>query len=84
MTGNIVNLVKDAVKKHHAATTALSDDLAAHPELSGAEFESSQKIVELLRKHGCEVEYPYFGYDTAFRAKLGSGGGVPAAAIMVE
>ena len=48
----------------------LNDYLADHPELSGEEYESSKIIVELLRKHGLEVEYPFAGLDTAFRAQI--------------
>ena len=40
----------------------LNDDMAAHPELGSHEFESSRKIVELLRAHGIEVEYPLEAY----------------------
>lgn len=76
-------LVKNAVKKYHAEAIALSDDLAAHPEISYEEFESSKKIVELLRKSGYEVTYPYLGYDTAFCGVLDNGDG-PSVAILAE
>lgn len=76
-------LVRDAVKKHHSEAVALSDDLAAHPEISYEEFESSRKIVELLRKSGYEVTYPYLGYDTAFCGVLDNGDG-PSVAILAE
>ncbi|GHS94468.1 amidohydrolase [Synergistales bacterium] len=80
---------RDAVKIHHGAAVALSDDLAATPEISSFEFESSRKIVEFLKSHGYkgevggEIEYPYLGYDTAFRGVLKNGSG-PKVAIMVE
>jgi amidohydrolase len=83
MGQEITGLVKDAVKKHFPEAKALSDDLAAHPELSDQEFESSKKIVDLLKKSGYQVEYPYLGYATAFRALLDNGEG-PNVAIMVE
>ena len=35
---------------------ALNDDLADHPEISGQEFETSRKIVELLKKKGFATE----------------------------
>ncbi|MDR1874948.1 MAG: amidohydrolase [Synergistaceae bacterium] len=75
--------VNEAVKKRHAEAVALSDDMAAHPELPHREFESSKKIVALLKNAGFEVEYPYLGYDTAFSAVLNNGEG-PDAAILVE
>ena len=49
---------------------ALSDWMALHPELGSQEFESSRKIVELLRNHGLAVEYPFGGLATAFRARI--------------
>lgn len=47
-----------------------SDDLADHPELSGAEYESSKKIVRILRKYGYEVEIPFIDIPTAFKGSL--------------
>ncbi|MCI8552552.1 MAG: M20 family metallopeptidase [Lawsonibacter sp.] len=73
----------EAVAKHHPTAIALSDDLAAHPELPDQEFRSSKKIVELLEQGGYQVEYPYLGYETGFRAVLDNGEG-PSAAILVE
>lgn len=73
----------EAVERHHPTAVALSDDLAAHPELPDQEFRSSRKIVELLEQAGYQVEYPYLGYETGFRAVLDNGEG-PSAAILVE
>lgn len=73
----------EAVERHHPTAVALSDDLAAHPELPDQEFRSSKKIVELLERAGFQVEYPYLGYETGFRAVLDNGEG-PSAAILVE
>lgn len=83
MPSDVSQLIHKAVEKHHPAAIALSDDLAAHPELAYEEVESSKKIVALLREHGYEVEYPYMGYETAFCGKLVNGDG-PKAAILVE
>ena len=57
-----------SVEEFIAEGIELSDYLADHPEISGSEFESSKKIVELLRGHGFEAQYPLPGYPTAFRA----------------
>ncbi|MFC6463648.1 M20 family metallopeptidase [Marinilactibacillus sp. GCM10026970] len=46
----------------------LSEYIYDHPELGHKEFLSSKAHVELLEKHGFEVEYPYLGIDTAFKA----------------
>lgn len=47
---------------------ALEQDLAFHPELSGEEVESCAKIVKFCREEGMEVEAPFAGIPTAFRA----------------
>lgn len=75
--------VPAAVERHHSLATALSDNLYAHPELPDQEFRSSEKIVALLRQAGYQVEYPYLGYPTGFRAVLDNGDG-PQVAILTE
>ena len=75
--------LSQAVERNCAATVALSDDLAAHPELPDQEFRSSRKIVKMLEQAGYQVEYPYLGYPTGFHAVLDNGEG-PSAAILVE
>ena len=45
-----------------------------HPEPAFAEFASSQRLVEFLSGHGFEVEYPAYGLDTAFAARVGTTG----------
>ena len=75
--------IREAVEKYHPLAVELSDDLYAHPELPDQEFRSSEKIVELLRNAGYEVEYPFAGRQTAFRGVIDNGEG-PSAAIMVE
>ena len=48
----------------------LNDYMADNPEISGEEYESSAKIVELLRSKGIEVKYPYAELETAFKASI--------------
>lgn len=72
-----------AIEKHWKQAVELSDDLYAHPELPDQEFRSSQKVVDLLKAAGYEVEYPYMGYPTGFRAVLKNGEG-PSAALLIE
>ncbi len=63
----------EAVEKHSPKAIALSDHLAANPEPGDEEFESSRLHADLLRLAGFEVEYPFAGIATAFRAKRGKG-----------
>ena len=65
--------IENTISENLDELIAYSDDLAAHPEISGEEFETSKKIVTLLREKGFEVETPYAGFDTAFKATFGSG-----------
>lgn len=63
---------------------ALSDYIYDNPELGFEEYKSSQAHVDLLRKHGFEVEYPYLGFDTAFRAVYDSKKEGPTIAYLSE
>lgn len=62
-----------AVEDLAPKTIALSDDLGRNPETGDKEFESSRKHAALLREAGYEVEYPFAGIPTAFRATKGTG-----------
>ena len=85
---------KQAFEKAHcylsqkrAEMTAFSDYLAAHPELSQEEYESSRLMVEKLLGAGFSVEYPYLGLPTAFKAVKTSPACAqkkPVVAIMAE
>lgn len=62
----------------------LNDDLADHPEVSGKEFATSAKIADLLRKRGYAVEYPFAGFETAFRGIYGANDHQYKIAILTE
>ncbi len=51
----------------------LSHWMYEHPETAYQEKESSAKLAEFLREAGFEVEYPAYGLDTAFAARIGTG-----------
>lgn len=77
-------IIDQEIEKEKKTLIALNDDLADHPEVSGQEYESSRKIVELLNSRGYEVEYPFAGFDTAFRAIYGGNQHKHKIALMVE
>jgi amidohydrolase len=81
----LVDLVDAAIKVRAREAIELSDALAARPEISEQEFESSKAHAGFLRTSGFSVEYPFLGLPTAYRGRLGeragSGGRV---AIMAE
>lgn len=53
-----------------------------NPELAYREFDSSARLVEFLTGSGFEVDYPAYGLDTAFAARLGDSG--PQVVICAE
>lgn len=75
--------VQQAVQAHVSEAAELSLYLLNHPEVSGEEYASSKKIVELLQARQFQVTYPFAGYPTAFHALLDNGEG-PEVAFLVE
>jgi amidohydrolase len=61
----------------------MSDWMYHHPEIGHQEFQSSKLLAEELEKHGFEVERPFAGMETAFRAVYRGGEG-PTIAILAE
>lgn len=53
----------------------ISDFIFDHPELGDEEVISSAYLVDLLKAHGFQVEFPYLGIETAFRAEKGEDDG---------
>lgn len=78
------NLIIAKIEEYQGELATLSDYIADHPEISGEEYETSRAIVELLRRHGCQVEYPFAGRDTAFRGVFGDNRRQHKAAILTE
>jgi metal-dependent amidase/aminoacylase/carboxypeptidase family protein len=76
MIGDISSAIKDSVKKFHAEVVELPDCLAANPELSFAEYNSSRKIADLPERRGFSAEYPFFSLPTAFAPVVAGLGGV--------
>ncbi len=77
-------LIDKEIEKHHKALIDLSEDLADNPEVATREYESSRKIVKLLKKEGFHTEYPYADIDTAFKAVYGPDNHKYKIAILVE
>lgn len=69
--------VKDFIVKWNEENTQEFYDteqfIWEHPELSLQEFESSKAIIDLMKKHGFEVEEGVAGMPTAFIATYGEG-----------
>ncbi|GAA0362845.1 M20 family metallopeptidase [Alkalibacterium iburiense] len=68
MTKQWKAMILETIKEVRPELQELSEYIYANPELGHEEYLSSQAHVALLEKHGFEVEYPYLGIDTAFKA----------------
>ncbi|NMA93573.1 MAG: M20 family metallopeptidase [Clostridiales bacterium] len=62
----------------------LSDSIYANPESGNQEFIASNLHVAILEKHGFEVEKPYLGLNTGFRAEYRSKKPGPRICYMAE
>ncbi len=65
---------QDAFASVEGELQAISQWMYDNPEIAMEEYETSAKLVSFLTDHGFEVEYPAFGLDTAFAARVGSSG----------
>jgi len=72
----------DYIDSHKQTAADLSDDIARHPELSGKEFRTTGLFCDWLKREGFEVEMPYCGMETSFKAKCGVGR--PRVALLAE
>jgi amidohydrolase len=73
-TAEQVAAVTAAVAEHADSLVALSHAIAAEPELAYQEHRAAARCAELLEQDGFEVERAAYGLDTAFAARLGTGG----------
>lgn len=72
------------IDKYKEDAIALNEFVGTHPELSGEEYEGSKYIVNYLRGEGFDVEYPFDGMATAFKAVYGKDNHTRKIAIMAE
>ncbi|MFA0887568.1 MAG: M20 family metallopeptidase [Synergistales bacterium] len=69
----LLEKVNEGIDRFAAEAIALSDDLAARPEISEQEFETSRKHALFLQRAGFEVEIPFYGIPTAYRGRIDKG-----------
>lgn len=65
---------KSAFSNHEPELLETSRWMYDHPELGHKEFKTSQRYVDILSVNGFDVEYPAYGLETAFAARIGSSG----------
>lgn len=62
----------------------LSHKIHSHPEVAFEEHQAAKWQIELLKRHGFQVENPVCGMDTAYRAVFTGRGKGPRVAIIAE
>ncbi|MFZ5810103.1 MAG: M20 family metallopeptidase [Chloroflexota bacterium] len=75
--------ILDAIDSAKTEVLHISHQIHSHPELGYQEFFASDLLAQTLVKYGYVVEKGFAGIETAFSAKIGSGGG-PRVAFLAE
>lgn len=76
--------VKQAIANERSHLIEVAETIRQNPELGFEEVMASQLLADQLREAGFEVEKPYKGLETAFRAtRRGSSAG-PTVAVLAE
>jgi metal-dependent amidase/aminoacylase/carboxypeptidase family protein len=70
---SMINKVTELLEEIKAELVQLSSYIWNNPELGSNEHKACAAHVELLRKHGFEVEVGFFGIETSFKAVYRSG-----------
>ena len=73
---------QDEFSKHEPELLETSRWMYDNPELGHEEHQTSQKYVDILAAAGFAVEYPAYGLETAFAARIGTSG--PEVVICAE
>src|SRR2546423_11331703 len=77
--------VCEAIDRRAAELTETADWIHAHPEIGHQEVQAAQRLSELLRSAGLQVEMGTAGMATAFKAELpGRDAARPRIAILAE
>ncbi|MDD5697525.1 MAG: M20 family metallopeptidase [Victivallaceae bacterium] len=71
-----VSAVKAAIAAHQEELRLIAAKIFASPELGFKEHRASRLIADCLKAAGFELQHPYCGLETAFRASYGRGKGV--------
>jgi Xaa-Arg dipeptidase len=74
--------VKAVIETQKKALRQISKEIFDNPEIGHEEYNSSKLIANYLQSAGFELQYPYGGLETAFRATYGQG--KPNFCIMCE
>ncbi len=77
--------VKEAIANEREHLIEVAETIRTNPEIGYEERMASQLLADQLREAGFDVEKPYKGIETAFRAtRKGGAGEGPTVAILAE
>ena len=74
--------ILDYINEKKELVDMVSDKIWEYAELSLREFKSGELYAKVLKEEGFEVQHPFCGIETAFRASYGSG--KPVIGILAE
>ncbi|MCL2565939.1 MAG: M20 family metallopeptidase [Defluviitaleaceae bacterium] len=77
-------IIFNEIDKLQPELEKLSHNIHSNPELAFEEHKSAAFVMELLKNHGFEIEFPAGGLATAFRATYNGTGEGPTIAYMAE
>src|SRR3990170_3422719 len=80
----LLERVLEAIEREREHIVEVSETIRVNPEYQYEEFMSSQLLADQLREAGFEVEKPYKGLETAFRATRKGNGEGPTIAVLAE
>jgi amidohydrolase len=83
-TATVPARIRAGVRAERERMLEVGRFLHEHPELGFQENLAVQRITALLREMGCEIQAPYGGLQTAFRAVLRGKGRGPAIGVLAE
>jgi amidohydrolase len=77
--------VREAIEAEREHIVEVAETIRVNPEFQFEEFMASQLLADHLREAGCDMQKPYGGLETAFRAELQGGAGAgPTVAVLAE
>ena len=76
--------IQTVIGDSEGALQELSRFIYDHPEIGFEEQKASQKLVQILEKHGFKTTFPLAGMDTAFSATISHESQRPHIAILAE
>jgi amidohydrolase len=84
--GGIVlkEIIEQEIEYLHEDLCKISDFIYHNPELGKMEFKAVEKLTEMLKQQGFQVEMNICGYETAFKASYNSGKAGPTIAFLCE